>query len=160
MEPRIEVFPEKRFVGKRLTMSLTVNKTLELWKSFMPRRKEIINAVGKELYSVEIYESSHFTNFNADKKFDKWAVVEVTDFDSVPHEMESFLSPTGLYAVFIHKGPASNGSETYHYIFDTWLPGSDFLVETRPHFAVMGEKYKGEDPDSEEELWIPVKLKV
>ena len=160
MEPRIEVFPEKRFVGKRLTMSFTIDKTMELWKSFMPRRKEIINTVGKELYSVEIYEPSYFTNFDADKKFDKWAVVEVTDFDSVPHEMESFLSPKGLYAVFIHRGPASKGPETYHYIFDTWLPGSDFLVDNRPHFAVMGDKYKGDDPDSEEEVWIPVKLKV
>jgi hypothetical protein len=30
-------------------------------------------------------------------------------------------------------------------------------LNKRPHFAKMGEKYKNEDPDSEEELWIPIK---
>jgi AraC family transcriptional regulator len=64
-----------------------------------------------------------------------------------------------MYAVFIHKGPASKGPETYNYIFGTWLPGSDYILDSRPHFALMGEKYKNDDPASEEEIWIPVKLK-
>jgi AraC family transcriptional regulator len=71
--------------------------------------------------------------------------------------METLNSPRGLYAVFQYKGAASKGAETYQYIYGTWLPESDFLLDNRPHFAVMGEKYKNEDPDSEEEMWIPVK---
>ena len=71
--------------------------------------------------------------------------------------MESIASPEGLYAVFVHKGPASEGPRTYQNIFATWLPNSDFILDNRPHFAIMGEKYKREDSDSEEELWIPVK---
>ena len=138
-------------------MSFSNNQTHELWKSFMPSRREIKNNIGSDLYSVEVYEPLYFNNFNPEKEFDKWAVVEVTDFETVPEDMETLISPRGLYAVFLHKGAASKGPETYQYIFGTWLPASDFLLDNRPHFAVMGEKYKNDDPDSEEEVWIPVK---
>ena len=55
------------------------------------------------------------------------------------------------------KFAASEGPETYKYIFETWLPDSDYLIDDRPHFAIMGEKYIGDSPDSKEELWIPVR---
>ena len=124
----------------------------------MPRRKEIQQSVGTELYSIEIYPSTYFTNFSLAKEFEKWAAVEVSDF-TVPNELETLICPKGLYAVFIHKGPASEGPKTYQYILMNWLPSSGYQVDLRPHFAVMGEKYKREDPSSEEELWIPVKPK-
>jgi AraC family transcriptional regulator len=159
MQPRIEVLKEKKLIGNRARMSFTNNKTFELWRSFMPRRKEIGNNVGAELYSVEVYDPSFFDQFDAGAEFEKWAVVEVTDFNTVPAGMETLVFPTGLYAVFLHKGPASEGAKTYRYIFATWLPGSDYVVDARPHFAVMGEKYKKDDPASEEEIWIPVRRK-
>ena len=157
MRPRIEMLSEKKFVGKRIKMSFSDNKTHELWRSFMPGRRQINNIIGMELYSIEVYEQLYFDNFNPKREFDKWAAVEVMNFDRVPDEMETLNSPRGLYAVFQYKGAASKGAETYQYIYGTWLPESDFLLDNRPHFAVMGEKYKNEDPDSEEEIWIPIK---
>lgn len=157
MRPRIEMLSEKKFVGKRIKMSFSDNKTHELWRSFMPGRRQINNIIGMELYSIEVYEKLYFDNFNPKREFDKWAAVEVMNFDRVPDEMETLNSPRGLYAVFQYKGAASKGAETYQYIYGTWLPESDFLLDNRPHFAVMGEKYKNEDPDSEEEIWIPIK---
>lgn len=157
MRPRIEMLSEKKFVGKRIKMSFSENKTHELWRSFMPRQRQINNIIGMELYSIEVYGQLYFDNFNPKREFDKWAAVEVMNFDRVPDEMETLNSPRGLYAVFQYKGAASKGAETYQYIYGTWLPESDFLLDNRPHFAVMGEKYKNEDPDSEEEMWIPVK---
>lgn len=157
MRPRIEMLSEKKFVGKRIKMSFSENKTHELWRSFMPRQRQINNIIGMELYSIEVYGQLYFDNFNPKREFDKWAAVEVMNFDRVPDEMETLTSPRGLYAVFQYKGAASKGAETCQYIYGTWLPESDFLLDNRPHFAVMGEKYKNEDPDSEEEMWIPVK---
>jgi AraC family transcriptional regulator len=139
-------------------MSLAENKTGELWKNFMLRRKEITNNIGTNLYSVQVYDPLHFQVFNPNKTFEKWAMVEVTDFESVPHGMESFKLPGGLYAVFLHQGP-SEGPTTFQYIFGTWLPNSDYLLDNRPHFEILGEKYKNDDPSSEEEFWIPVKVK-
>jgi len=159
MQPGLETLTEKKLIGRRLNMSYSENKTVELWRALMPRRREVKNNVGAELYSVEVYEPDFFDDFAPHRKFEKWAAIEVTDFETVPADMETLTIPEGLYSVFLHKGTAAEGIKTYQYIFEVWLPESDFLVDDRAHFAVMGEKYKQDDPASEEEIWIPVKPK-
>lgn len=159
MQPRVETLTGIKLIGMRIIMSFSDNRTRELWTSFMPRKREITNSIGIELYSVEIYPPGFFTKFNPMAVFEKWAATGVTDFGSIPAGMEQLSLPEGLYAVFLHKGSAATGPETYKYIFNTWMPESAYIVDDRPHFAVMGEKYKNDDPDSEEEIWIPVRLK-
>lgn len=159
MKPRIEIISGKKLVGIRMTMTLSDNKTFELWRSFMPGRKEITNNIGNDLFSLQIYSTDYFTNFNPSKEFEKWAAMEVSDVANVPGEMESLILPAGMYAVFLHKGTASEGEKTFRYIFETWLTGSAYVLDNRPHFEILGEKYKNEHPDSEEEVWIPIKLK-
>lgn len=104
MTPRIETSNEKKLVGKRLSMSFAGYKAGELWRSFMPARKKIINNLTNELISVTVYS-------------------------------------------------------IFQYIFGTWLPASGYYLDNRPHFEILGHKYKNNDPDSEEEIWIPVKPK-
>lgn len=159
IKPRIETLPEKKLIGKHLTMCFADNKTGELWRSFMPNRKAITNAVGAELYSLQIYTPEFFKPFNPTASFEKWAAVEVADFDTIPEGMESFTLVSGLYAVFLHKG-SSNDTSTFQYIFSTWLPNSEYLLDDRPHFELLGAKYKNADPDSEEEIWVPIKRKM
>ncbi|MEO6131157.1 MAG: GyrI-like domain-containing protein [Saprospiraceae bacterium] len=157
MNPRIETLSEKKLIGKRLTMTFADNKIFELWRSFMPKRKEIENNLSPELISMQIYDRSfNFTESNLHAPFEKWAAVEVSDFDFVPDGMETFVLLSGLYAVFIHKGPASEAERIFRYIFQTWLPESGYTIDARPHFEILGEKYKKDDPKSEEEVWIPV----
>jgi AraC family transcriptional regulator len=158
MKPRIENLKEKKLVGKRLTMSLADNKTGELWKSFMPGRKEITNNLTNDFISMAVYKPTHFTDFKPTNEFEKWATVEVSAFDNIPDNMEKFILPGGLYAVFYYKG-SSNDMSIFQYIFGTWLPNSDYLLDDRPHFELLGEKYKNADPNSEEEIWIPIRHK-
>lgn len=160
MEPRIEQLRGKKLAGKRMTMSLAANRTGELWRSLMPRRREITNNIGADLYSLQIYPEKYFEAFDPRREFEKWALVEVRDFSGLPDGLEPFSLPGGLYAVFLHRGPASQGPETFEYIFTNWLPRSKYVLDNRPHFEILGAKYKNEDPDSEEEIWIPVKSKT
>jgi len=126
----------------------------------MPGRTQIKNRIGEELYSVEVYkDSSFFENFDQNKVFEKWAAVPVSNHQSIPDGMEPFVIPKGLYAVCKYKGKGSEAQKTYQYIFTKWIPNSDYELDNRPHLAIMGEKYKNEDPDSEEELWIPIREK-
>lgn len=159
MEAGILTLAEKKLIGKHVTMSFAENKTFQLWNSFMPVRKEIKKSVDSDLYSLEVFPVGYFDRFNPENTFEKWAAVEVENFDFIPSEMETLIIPSGLYAVFIHRGPQSEGHKTYNAIFTEWLPNSEYSVDYRPHFAVMNEKYKKEDPDSEEEIWIPIKIK-
>jgi AraC family transcriptional regulator len=157
MEPRLEESKEKILVGKRMDMCFAELKTVELWRSFMPLRKLVPNPVSDVLYSVEVYRRNFFREYDERNLFQKWAAVEVADFSDVPEVFETQIVPKGLYAVFTHKGSYLKAPDTYHYIFHEWLPFSDFLLDDRPHFAMMGEKYKGDSEDSEEEIWIPIR---
>jgi AraC family transcriptional regulator len=155
--PTIQTLPVTHLIGHHLTLSLANNRTAELWRSFMPRRREVVNAVGNELYSMQLYSEDHFVNFNPSTEFEKWAAVPVTGFDAVPYGMETFTIPEGTYAVFHYKGAPENGAEVFGYIFQQWLPQSGYELDNRPHFEVLGEKYKNGSPGSEEEIWIPVR---
>ena len=160
MEIRIETLSEKKLVGNRLKMTFANDKTGELWRNFMPRRREIKNNLTTEMISMQVYdESFDFVTFNSQTMFEKWATVEVNDFDDIPDKMETFLLEGGLYAVFIHKG-SNTDTSTFHYIFTNWVPKSNYILDSRPHFEVLGEKYKNGNPNSEEEIWIPIKLKI
>ncbi len=158
MIPRIEILTEKKIIGKRMTMTYSNNKTFELWRSFMPGRNEIKNPKTSALFSIQVYKADfNFNNFDLNAEFEKWAGIEVQDFSTPPEGMESLILKDGLYAVFVHKGPASQGEKTFRYIFSVWLPESEYIIDYRPHFEILGEKYKNESPDSEEEVWIPIK---
>lgn len=157
MQARIETLIEKKIIGKRLKMTLAENKTTELWRSFMPRRKEVINILNNNLISMQVYsEAVRLGDMN--QVFEKWAGLEVADFDSVPDGMETFTLASGLYAVFHYKG-LSTDTNVFRYIYGTWLSQSNYLLDDRPHFELLGDKYKNNDPESEEEIWIPIKPK-
>lgn len=140
-----------------MTMSLADNKTIELWKSFLTGRSEITSNLTTELISMQIYEPMHFVQFKPTNKFEKWAAVEVTDFEKVPEDMEAYILSPGLYAIFDYKGSSSDPG-IFQYIFGTWLPASGYELDARPHFEILGEKYKNNDPASEEEIYIPIRL--
>ena len=70
--------------------------------------------------------------------------------------MECFELPGGQYAVFFYKGSSTDNS-IFKMIFDEWLPASGYEIDSRPHFEILGNKYVNEDPESEEEIWIPIK---
>jgi AraC family transcriptional regulator len=156
LEQRIELLTEKKLVGKRMKMTFSHHKTTDLWRGFMPGRKEIKNKSGPELYSMQIYPPLFFNNFSPDTEFEKWAAVEVKSFDNIPDGMETFALEGGLYSVFLYRGSAGEAASAFRYILETWLPESGYILDNRPHFEILGEKYRNDSPDSEEELWIPV----
>lgn len=139
-------------------MSLVNNQTAELWRSFISRRKDITNNLTNDMISMQVYGQTYFTDFKPTKEFEKWATVEVANFNNVPNDLETFMLKGGIYAVFDYKGLSTDNS-VFQFIFGTWLPNSDYDLDDRPHFEVLGTKYKNNDPTSEEEIWIPIQPK-
>lgn len=154
MEPRIKELEPKKLIGIRMKMSLSVNKTKELWQKFMPRRKEIKNRKNANYISMQKYPDNW--TFAPDALFEKWAAVEVSSFVDIPSGMETYLLKGGKYAVFVHHGPASAAAETMQYIFGQWLPKSAYKLDKREHFEILPKGYNPLDPEAEEEIWIPI----
>lgn len=159
LTPRIETIPQKYFIGKSMKMNFANNRTVDLWKSFMPCKKEIENTIGQELYSMQIYSVDFFQQFDPLKEFEKMAMVEVDEMTQVPNEMIRVVLPKGLYAVFNYVGLPGNAENTFRYIFSDWLPKSIYKLDDRIHFEILGNKFRRDDPNSEEEIWIPIELR-
>jgi AraC family transcriptional regulator len=155
LQPKIIISKEKKLVGKRLRMSLAVNRTFDLWRPFMPQRGNVQNKISNDLVSMLVYNDPLRIG-DVRQEFDKWAAVEVSDFENIPEGMESFVLSEGLYAVFNYKG-LNTDERIFVYIFTEWLPNSNYQLDERPHFEILGSKYKNNDTESEEEIWIPVK---
>jgi AraC family transcriptional regulator len=156
MVPEIVIVPERKLAGKRLVMNFAANRTAELWRSFMPVRHEI-NGVGSELFSAAVYPDGFFTRFDPTADFEKWATAAVSPTEIVPDGLETLVIPAGKYAVFHYKGSSEQAPDVFRYIFNEWLPGSGYQIDNRPHFEILGEKYKNADADSEEDIYIPIR---
>jgi AraC family transcriptional regulator len=160
MDHRLTTLSEKKLVGKQLTMSFSNDRTPELWKRFMPLKKLISNSVGSDLYSIQKYSNPFkYQDFNPDALYTKWAAIEVTNFDYVLDSFETYTLKGGLYVVFKHIGSAMKFRTTFNTIFLEWLPNSDYEIDDREHFELLGKKYNNTSPNSEEEIWIPIRLK-
>ena len=160
MEYRIETLCPKQLVGMHMGMSYINNKTAELWRTFMPIRNQVKNRVDQQYYSMQIYQNTfELGTFNPSKLFTKWAAVEVAEFESIPSGMDQYMLNGGLYAVFIHHGPASEFEKSFRYIFEQWLPNSDYEMDDREHFELLQEGYNPMDVNAIEEIWVPIVCK-
>jgi len=117
------------------------------------RRKEISNRISNQLFSLQIYPE----NFTPDQNFRKFALVEVSDFDNIPNNFDTFELESGKYLVFSYKGKAENAPQIFSYLFQNFIPENQFEVDNRPHFEIFGDDYNPNDDSADEEIWIPVK---
>jgi AraC family transcriptional regulator len=158
-EPIIVEMDEKRVLGMRIRTSLMENRTVELWKSFKPKVKEMAGQ-GTKYYSVRKFDDGFdMDRFTPETVFVEWAAAGADARDPMPDGLESLVLPGGSYAVFTYQGAASGFYPVAQYIYATWLPASGYTLADREHFTVMGEKYSPDDPASVEEIWIPVDSK-
>jgi AraC family transcriptional regulator len=155
---RIETIESLLLVGLKIETSMASMDAPKLWAQFMPRKSEITNRLNENYYSVDVFPGlEYFQQFNPHTKFDKWAAVNVQDLGNIPLGMETLTIPSGKYAIYIYKGTGQDAGMFYNRIFTEWLVEDQLDLENRPHMAIMGSKYIANNPDSEEEIWIPVK---
>ena len=105
------------------------------------------------------YNENHFEGNFFQKEFLKSVATQVKEFIGVPQDMDMIEIPESIYAVFQYKGSQKNAHKAFRFIFGTWLPKSGYELDNRPHFEILGAKYKQNSDDSEEEIWIPIKKK-
>jgi AraC family transcriptional regulator len=154
---RIQIIEEKIIIGKKIMTTLAANNMATVFGSFMPSVKNILHRPNSEIISMQVYSPLlDWNTFTENTLFEKWAACEVYNVESTYTDLEYFTIPSGLYAVFLHKGDSKNAAQTFQYIFSEWLHSSEYNLDNRPHFEILGDKYIRENENSEEEVWIPV----
>lgn len=156
IHPRFETLPPIPVVGMKMEMDFVTDKTAELFRSFMPQRKNI-DAINADIYCIQEFDGPiNYSAFDPSKKYIKIAAMAVQDGVAVPENMEGFVIPGGEYLVFTFKGIPADFPEVLRHVFTEYLPQNGYATDHRPHFQLLGEKYKNNDANSEEWVFIPV----
>ena len=150
--------PALTFTGFHLETNLILQQQIiSYWQVLRQLSAKIPGKTDDAFYSVQVYDSpDYFRQFQPEQLFDQWAAVRVSEGSAVPEGMQQFHSPGGLYAVFRHRGTPAQFVQTAQFIFGSWLPQSGYKLDNRPHFERMAPGYRPDDPEAEEEVFIPV----
>tara|TARA_B100000497_G_scaffold128039_1_gene172747 strand:+ start:6334 stop:6807 length:474 start_codon:yes stop_codon:yes gene_type:complete len=154
-EPKIIEFEGSLLSGISKSMDLQTFAPAEVWSQFMPRISRVNNRLNDDLISLRSFEGIPLFGPNASPVFVYWGGVET----EVKNDgFEHIHIPSGTYAVFHFKGLSSD-STIWRYIYGEWLPNSSWELDDKPHFERLGPAYKNNHPDSEEEIYIPLRCK-
>lgn len=158
---KIEKIEAFELAGMKAVLRAAQPDPSSLWKRFMPQLKHLEpHRENDDLYALQQYPSPlKSLEFEPESRFECWAGTRIKSGSApLPEGIKRLQVKGGLYAIFIHRGPASAFSHTLQAIYDQWLPGSGYKIDQRAHFQVMGPGYAGPNhPEAEEEIWIPVR---
>jgi AraC family transcriptional regulator len=157
MEPKIIEKPAMALVGMVFFGDPSGGEFAGTWHRLMqfdgviPRIINQADHYGLEFYGPE-FEQSHKWNY--------MACVEVEDLEDIPLPMVGKRIPACTYTVFTVKGGLKNLGEGFQFAYHTWLPDSSYQVAHHFDFELYQDgRYKGDEEDSEIDIYIPVKPK-
>lgn len=153
MEPKIVFKEEFTVVGMKCSTTLKNNKIPQLWDEFLLRIHEIKNRSDDKI----TLGVSEFCKNPHDEEFTYFACVPVTKIDEIPEGMVAKTIPANYYAVVTHKGSLDTLGHVYDYVYDDWLPQSDYELAKSDDFEVYDERFLGpEDENSEVDIYISI----
>jgi PhnB protein len=153
MQPQFVDKPAFTVVGMLIHTRPMAQEIPALWGQFAPRMEEV-------QYMAEPHVSyGLMDNFDsALGKLDYMAGIAVKKVGALPARMTRWDAPANTYAVFETTLPTIG--HTFDYIYNTWLPTSDYQQAPGPYFERYGATFNPGDPTSKLSIYIPVKKKA
>jgi len=148
--PQILVHPSFKVVGYRAAMTSETNHVIPgLWEQ-LNRNKGSIPHQMDDSPGLGVMIPLKYP------QFDYYAGVEVTSLNDIPTGMEGYEVEHQQYAVFTHRGPLDQLSNTLAYIGGTWLPQSGYHLRLTPSFELYDKRFNPDHEESEFDTYIPV----
>jgi AraC family transcriptional regulator len=154
-EPELLEMEERIFIG----LSFFFDEDAELtdlskeWKQVIDEAYTIQNKIQPEKYCQIQYWSD---NQDLGGMFFFMGVEVSTTENENPLFVMKIL-PKGRYLKFIHKGLSNKVGHTYSYIYNQFLPDTEYRLTKSFNYEYYGKNYKGPyNEESESEIYIPV----
>jgi AraC family transcriptional regulator len=127
----------------------------ELWAQFPHDLSSIKNRlIPEKFYQVTFWPNRYDLN-----GYFLMCSVAVADLQNINVNLVGKEIPSAKYLRFIHRGCSSQVGLTYQYIYETWLPKSDYRLSLPYNLEYYGENFLGPNrEDSESEIYIPIEL--
>jgi len=148
---RFETIKETSLLGHCVQQPVfSPEETSTLWRGFRGKIREMNFPDERELWSVQVHQAEH-----TGRILQRWAAAEM---DVLAPGFEALEIPSGLYAVFLYRGGMAGFESFLINAFEETLPSYSLSIDNRPHFQLLGKGFNPFSEESEEEVWIPVKL--
>ncbi|UII77838.1 AraC family transcriptional regulator [Flagellimonas sp. HMM57] len=156
-EPDLIELKEKMLVGTSYFIKGNLKK-LDLskeWNSFMKEVDLINNKMIPEYY----YQIQYWSENQDLEGLNFFIGVEVNSIKEISPQFVIKTIPKGTYLRVIHQGLSRNVRYTYRYIYNEFLPDTNYKLSKPFNFEYYGENYLSpNDEQSESHLFIPVSI--
>ncbi len=124
------------------------------WDLLMSNIHRIENRIQPEKYYQVQY---WFPDQDTRRSIFFFLAAETKNLDAIPMQFTGKILPELYYVKFIHKGLARDVGNTYRFIYEEWLPETEYRLPYLFNFEYYGDACTGPyDEESESEIYIPV----
>ncbi len=153
--PQLLECEEKQLVGTSFFIKngTKIDDLSREWTLFLNEVHTIKNVIKPQrLYQVQYWSD----NQDLDGMY-FFTGVEVSKVEDINPLFVLKIIPAGKFLRFIHKGLANKVGYTYKYIYNQFLPSTDYKLNKPFNFEYYGEKCLGPyNEKSESEIFIPI----
>ncbi len=156
MEPRIVDLDALTLIGLPFYGDSSDGKFGQTWERFVESEPLVTKRLNDKIYFGVEFFGPEVSRTNQWMYF---AAIAVSDLEEIPDILFGKMLPAAKYAVFTVKGGVAKINEVFQYAYKEWLPASGYEAAYPFDFERYDERYKGSVPDSEIDLYIPIKPK-
>jgi AraC family transcriptional regulator len=155
ISPEIVTLPSKKLVGIPFYHDVTQKNDLSReWANLIKNIHHIQYKIEPEKY----YQVQYWFEDQDPGTLYFFICTEVVSIETIPIQMTAKVIPEQKYLKFYHQGRANSVGKTYQYIYEEYLPETDYSLPYFYNFEYYGEKYIGPYNDSSiSEIYIPIK---
>lgn len=153
-EPEIVTIGEIKLVGIPFYYDLSMKNDLTNPWSLLNQNLNMITNMKKpnKFYQLQFW----FPDQDSDIIY-FYLAVAVNKYESIPIQFTAKTIPAGTYLKFRHKGLANQVGYTYQYIYENWLPSTNYKLSSHFNFEYYGDAHLGPyNEESISEIYIPI----
>lgn len=156
-EPEIVSLDEIKLVGIPFYYDLSMGNDLTEHWSLLTQNLSVITNVKKP---IEFYQLQFWFPDQDNDSIYFYVAVAVDSLELIPIQLTAKTIPAQTYFKFRHKGLANQVGHTYRYIYDEWLPATDYKLPGHFNFEYYGDEHLGPYNESSiSEIYIPIENK-
>lgn len=157
IKPQIVTFDQVTIAGLSENVTLKSHSLSDLWEQFRGIENQIPDVLTDQNYYGVCDTNLPVFDKDGDIRFRYIAGIGVRGYDRLPEGFVKKTLRSGRYAVFTHRGSLAKISQTYDYIWGTWLLSTRETLDSREDFELYGQGFLGFDhPNTEVDIYIPI----
>lgn len=154
MELKLVEKPAIMLVGMKYVGKNQHNEIGEMWGRFNPHISSLVHEPFDAAYGV-----CTMVPGLEEGAFEYIACVPISKAENLPDWAVVKMIPANTYAVFEHRGTHASLKDTYHNIYQVWLPQLGYEPSADYDMEVYTDEFKNFAPDSVMYIYVPVKKK-